>query len=436
MTIKMKPRMRPTNEEKMAMTVRLKAGATRGLLMMLIVLMATMTTSARNRVMTPQVCSLVATVNGQWQAPNVMRLNSEDRLEVGFDELSHDNHRYIYRIERCEADWTVAEGVFESEWLEGFNGLVMESGERSVNTVVPYTHYRLVLPNDECRLKMSGNYRIMIDDDDEGTTVATVELMVVEPLMTLSLSTSRNTDIDTHTRHQQLTMRADYGGLRVTRPEEQVIAVVTQNQRCDNRCWNPRPTLQSQKGLEWLHARNLIFEGGNEYRKFEALDPTHPTMGIDSVSWDGENYQVFPFVDMPRPYYTYDEDANGNFLLRNSDNWEVETTSEYVAVNYRLRAPRLMEGERIVIDGRWTTGDERLYEMVWDERQQLYTACVMQKQGYYSYQYLLEGADGRRRLLPSEGCFSETENTYQAYIYYKGTGERTWRLVAYGQTKD
>ena len=32
-----------------------------------------------------------------------------------------------------------------------------------------------------------------------------------------------------------------------------------------------------------------------------------------------------------------------------------------------------------------------------------------------------------------EGTFSETENRYQALVYYKGTGERTWRIVGYQQ---
>lgn len=390
--------------------------------------------TARNRVMTNEVKSLVAMVNHQWLRPVVMRLDSDDRLEVSFDELSHDAHRYIYRLVRCEADWSEAHDVFESDWLVGFNGLVIDDYERSVNTVVPYTHYHIALPNEQCSLKMSGNYRLYIDEEDTGEAVAMVELMVTEQLATPALSVSSNTDIDTHMRHQQLTMSLSYGTLPVTRPDEQIVTVVTQNQRTDNRRWNPHPTLQSQRGLEWLHSRELIFEGDNEYHKYEILDPSHPTMGIDFIDWDGEMYQVFPFEDTPRPYYNYDEDANGAFLIRNSDNWEVETTSEYVGVNYRLRSPRLPEGERVVIEGLWTTGDAGLYEMEWDESERLYTAWILQKQGYYSYQYLQRGADGSLGLLPSEGCFSETENTYQVYVYYKGTGERTWRLVGFSET--
>jgi hypothetical protein len=65
--------------------------------------------------------------------------------------------------------------------------------------------------------------------------------------------------------------------------------------------------------------------------------------------------------------------------------------------------------------------------MNYDAEAGKYTARLMQKQGYYSYQYVSE--DGGNP--PSEGSFFQTQNRYQAFIYYKGTGARTWRLVGY-----
>ena len=53
------------------------------------------------------------------------------------------------------------------------------------------------------------------------------------------------------------------------------------------------------------------------------------------------------------------------------------------------------------------------------------------KQGYYNFQYLLMNPDGTITTMPTEGDFYQTENSYQALIYYKGTGERTDRLVGY-----
>ena len=387
---------------------------------------------AENRTYGDNVKTIQAVVNLNWLSPCVMRLHFSDHLYVSFDELSHDYHRYVYRLHHCEPDWSESEELLESDWLEGFNNVVIDDFERSINTTVPYTHYRFTLPNDQCRPTMSGNYRIDIIDDDTQEIVASVEFMVTEQSMILSLNASSNTDRDTNVSHQQVTFGLRYGDHLVTNPDEQIQTVVMQNSREDNCVWNAEPSSVNHLGMEWRHRKELIFDAGNEYRKFEVLDPSHPTMGIDRIRWDGEYYQVFPFLSEPRPNYIYDEDADGSFIIRNSNDRENDTTCDYVWVNYRLKAPELKEGQ-IVIDGRWTTEEPETYVMSYDPEQRLYTAKILQKQGYYSYQYLWVTADGETRPLPSEGNFFQTENRYQAFVYYKGTGERTWRLTSYDQ---
>ena len=398
----------------------------------ILLLLLPMTLSAENRIYDPQVKSLQAVVNQDWLSPAVMRLYGNDHLHVSFDELSHDYHRYIYRLEHCEANWTSSEELFDTDWLEGFNDNVIEDFEYSINTTVAYTHYQLTIPNSKCRLKMSGNYRLHVIDEDQDKEVLMVEFMVTEQTMFLSTTVSSNTDIDTNLCHQQVSFGLKYGNLSVTDPQEQLQTVVMQNSREDNWRWNVHPSAVSQNGLEWKHRKELIFEGGNEYRKFEVLDPSHPTMGIDRISWDGDYYQAFPFVSEPRPNYLYDEDANGSFYIRNSDNRENNITSDYVWVNYRLKSPYMTEGN-VVINGRWTTEEPETYVMEYDSDCQLYTNSILQKQGYYSYQYLWVTDDGLTHPLPSEGNFYQTENQYQVLVYYKGIGERTWRLVAFSQ---
>ena len=385
-----------------------------------------------HKIYSPQVKSLQVVVNQNWQSLPVMKLNSADRLYVGFDELSHDYHRYICHIERCEADWTTATEMFESDWLNGFNDLIVDDYEHSINTTVPYTHYQFSLPNDQCHLKMSGNYRLHIQEDGTDEDVLTVEFMVTEQSMQLSMTATTNTDQDTNGRHQQVSMSIGYMNHSVVRPDEQIQTVVMQNGREDNCRRNVRPAFVNQNGQEWSHAMEYIFDAGNEYRKYEVLDPTHPTMGIDYIRWDGDHYQVFPYISEPRPNYLYDEDADGAFYIRNSDNRENDIISDYVWINYRLKSDPVSDGY-IVIDGQWTTENSETYRMTYDEDAGMYTASILQKQGYYSYQYLWEDNRGTRRPLPSEGNFYPTENRYQAFIYFKEVGGRTWRLTAFGQ---
>ena len=390
--------------------------------------------TAKNPIYSPQVKTLQVVVNQDWLSPPVMRMGTADVLNVGFDELSHTYHRFIYRLERCEADWSTAEDVFESDWLEGFNGNPIEDYENSLNTTVLYTHYRLQIPNDRCRLKMSGNYRLHVYDEEEGDEedVLCAEFRVAESLMNVGLSVTTNTDIDFNVSHQQVAMTLSYGSLSVTNESAQVWTVVMQNGREDTQKVNVRPNYIQPGKLVWEHNRNLIFDAGNEYHKFEVLDVSHTTMGLDRILWDGHHYQAYPFVNTPRRNYVYDEDANGAFYIRNSDNIENDRTCDYVYVNYQLMPSAQYECD-VIVDGDWTTEQDGDYVMSYDESDRSYNARILQKQGYYSYQYLLRRADGQTAVVPEEGSFFETENKYQAFVYYKGVADRTWRLVGYQQ---
>lgn len=390
----------------------------------------------RQTIYVPTIKTLQVVVNQDWLSPPVMKLNSTDVLNISFDEMSHDYHRFVYKIEHCEADWSVSEELFESDYIEGFNNNPIEDYQNSINTTVLYTHYKLQIPNEECRLKMSGNYRLTIyDEDNDGQIVLTAEFMVVEPIMSVGLAVTSNTDIDLNDSHQQLSMTLNYGPINITNREEQISTVVIQNNCHESSKINVKPNIVNHKGMRWEHNRELIFNAGNEYRKFEVLALSHPTMGIERISWDGHNYNAYPFVAEPRKNYLYDEDANGAFYIRNSDNIYNDYTCDYVYVHYKLKSPELSE-LTLAVDGNWATyGDHNIYRMEYDKTDATYNAAILQKQGYYSYRFVAVDANGNMTLAPTEGSFYQTENRYQAYIYYKGTGERTWRLVGYRQVE-
>ena len=173
----------------------------------LILWLTTSIALAGNRIYSERFKSLTSTVNGDWMNRPVMLLGSMDRLYIGFDELSHNYHRLTYHLDHCEANWRVSEEIFESDWLEGFNNNQIENYQNSINTTVPYTHYELKIPNDRCRLKMSGNYRLTVyDEDADNEKVLEVEFYVLEPLMNIGLQATTNTDIDHNDSHQQISM--------------------------------------------------------------------------------------------------------------------------------------------------------------------------------------------------------------------------------------
>ncbi len=389
----------------------------------------------RHEILSPTITSLQVVAGKDWLLPPITQLGGEP-INISFDDLTHEYHRYTYRIEHCEADWTTSEEIFTSDYCEGYyEDNPIDDLVESINTNTLYTHYSLQIPNERCRLKIGGNYRLtVVDNNNDDTPILTVCFMVVEPLMKVGLSMTTNTDYDINKRHQQIAMDLKYGNLTVTSPETQIKTVVMQNGRWDNAVVNAKPQYVMSDGLRWDHCRDFIFNGGNEYRKFEILDPGHPTLGIETISWDGENYNAMIWTDEPRQSYVYDEDANGAFYIRNSDNFENDYSSDYILTHFRLKSPHL-EG-KVYLNASWTYDRfEPKYEMQYDDLAQLYTTTLPLKQGYYSYQYLWLRNDGTTAPVPSEGNFYQTENQYQALVYYRPIGGRTDRLVGFGQIR-
>lgn len=392
----------------------------------------------RNEIFDDNIASLQVLPGTNWRSLPVIQLNGDEPVNIDFDDLTHEYHRFVYKVEHCESDWTPSTEIFSSDYIEGFNGnIAIDDIEESLNTNQLYTHYHFQIPNSDCRLKMSGNYKVTVyDENDEDNPMFTACFMVCESSMGVSLETMTNTDIDINHAHQQVNMEVNYSGQRVTDPASQIKTVVLQNYRWDNARINARPQYVMGDGLRWSHNRDYIFDGGNEYRKFETLDVNHTTMGIERINWDKTAFHAYIWPDEPRPSYVYDEGAKGSFLIRNSDNIEINNTCEYLAVHFKLKSQQITTGD-VYLNGVWTHDRfDPKYKMEYDENDQSYNAVVWLKQGYYSYQYLILHDDGSTSVVPSEGNFYQTRNSYQALIYYKEQGGRTDRLVGYAETEN
>ena len=381
------------------------------------------------------ISSLRVVVGDNWLSMPVMALNGSDAVNIDFDDLTHEYRRYVYSIRHCDADWAESDGLFASDYCEGFiDGNMIDDVQQSVNTTVPYTHYHFQIPNDKCRPTASGNYRVTVYDDNTKDTVLRACFMICEPIVGVGLGVTTNTDVDINQRYQQVEMKINYAGIPVNDYRSEIKTVVMQNGFWHTAVRDAQPQYVSNDGLRWEHCRQFIFEAGNEYRKFETLDPSHTTMGLESVGWDGERYHAYIWPDEPRPNYVHDEDANGAFYIRNSDNVENETASDYVVTHFTLLSPRLPNDVYVI--AKWTDeSTDRRFLMQYDEDRKCYAAAIDLKQGYYSYRYVLARADGRLVQLPSEGNFFQTENEYEALVYYRARGARTDRLVGYGTVR-
>jgi len=389
----------------------------------------------KNSILNDRIATLKVVAGEDWLSMPIVPLNGKN-INISFDDLTHEYNRYTYKIEHLDADWNPSADLFPSDYIDGFTeGNTIDPEDESVNTNTLYTHYKLTIPNERCSLKMSGNYRITVyDENNDNDPMFMAYFMVVDQQTDIMLKVSSNTDAGINTSFQQVEAEVNYGNIRVTDPQRQIKTVMLQNGLWEDARVNIKPQMRMGNGLRWMHNKDYIFDGGNEYRKFETLDVTHTTMGLEAVNWDGKEYHAWIWTDEPRPSYVYDESANGNYYIRNSDNDDNDIKTEYVWVHFRLKSPRLPDD--VYVNGDWTYGNfDEKYKMRYNEEEKIYELEVKLKQGYYSYQYLTLHSDGTLYHVPSEGNFYQTENMYQMLIYYRGNSDVADRLVGYQQVQ-
>lgn len=372
--------------------------------------------------------TLRAISNGDWERPQIIRLNSDETIEFSFDEMSHQYHRFTYHITHCDAQWKPSD-LIESEYMNGFNDQPIENWENSLNTTFDYTHYSLTLPNDDVTLKLSGNYRLSISED--GKEVAWFRFMIVEDRHNLSATVDGNTDIDSHKSHQQVNMSVSLNGLNVTHPESEIYTVVMQNRRFDNAVLNPKPTYNAGNRLTYGHCRDLIFPAGNEFRRFEIVNMYDYFKNVDRVTFHDPYYHADLIEDTRHHAYTFDYDHNGRYLIRYNQASNSDTEADYLFVHFSL-ASEPMTGGKLYVSGHFNGGSlTSKYEMEYNSREKAYQATVLLKMGAYDYQYLWVPDDETAgQTEPAEGDWYETKNEYLILLYYRQRGSRYDRLIS------
>ena len=374
------------------------------------------------------VRTLTLTIDDDPTLPPYLAFGGRQYIDIEWDEMSHDYKRYRYHIDHCDWDWNVTDDIFESDFLEGLNDQLIEDFEKSFNTTQIYTHYRLRVPSKEIRLRLSGNYRVLIyEEDEKDEPVLEARFCIYEREAGIIAQISSNTDIDFNDRHQQMTLSIGYGALSIFDPERDLKVIVMQNRRWDSRVEGLVPNIRRANGIEFTHNRNLIFPAGNEYHRFEILDVHRTATGVDRIDWFEPYYHATLFPAVVDHAYSYSEDQNGVYVVRSSDNYDDWTTAEYVVVHFFLETPRLQGGD-VYVSGWWSGQTFNPdCKMEYDDAHQYYHAAILLKQGYYSYEFVQKDGLMQRTM----GSFFETENEYEVLVYYRQQGSRYDRLVGY-----
>lgn len=386
----------------------------------------------RTQALSPEIHTIQVNKNGDWNFKPIIDLNKGDYIHISFDRISDDSFdRLRYRILHCDAYWKVSSSISEIDYLDGFNDNYIDDYDPSINTTVDYTHFSLSIPNKDASLKLSGNYVVEIyEDGDPDTVLLTACFSVVDNQLSIAPTISSNTDIDTNRHHHQLSFTLHHQGMNIRDPHTDLIIFVQQNGRLDNEKAKLKPTYINPGKLVYEHNRDLIFEAGNEYRRFETSSYRSSGMNVAHIEYRRPTYIMDIVEDKVRANrgYSYDQDQNGQFFIRTNEGEDNNTEADYFVTNFTLAVEEPI-AEEIYINGDFTDNTfSNKYKMVYDEESKAYHLSLLLKQGMYNYQYLTKNGN-RFSTSKIEGNYHETENEYIIYVYYRPSGQRYDSLI-------
>ncbi|GAC1438554.1 MAG: DUF5103 domain-containing protein [Sediminibacterium sp.] len=375
-------------------------------------------------------------LNNQMGTP-LIRLNSTDQLELHFDDLSGYAKNYYYTFELCNADWLPADvNVFD--YIKGFTQNRLSQYRMSSIASTRYVHYQANLPDRNCMPAKSGNYLLRVFlDADTAKLAFTRRFMVINEMVDIGARVMQPFDNQLLRTHQKIQFSVATRQLNILNPQQQVKAVVLQNNRWDDAVRNIQPMFIRGNVLEYNGEQDCLFPAGKEFRWADLQSFRFESDRVDRVDRSKQPYAIYIKPDMIRNdlRYVFFSDRNGWDEISTTESINPWWQTDYASVQFTLvpnnRQP--FAGRNVYLLGELTgnqVGDTSL--MHYDAAIGVYTKTLFLKQGYYSYMYATRDVnDLQARSDPSltEGNYWETENEYMVLVYYRALGGRHDELV-------
>lgn len=371
--------------------------------------------------------------DGDFMAAPSIRLGSDERISINFDEWGEDYSDLQYRLIHCNSDWQPSR-FLETEYLDGFNIADLDDYAYSSNTFVHFVNYQLYLPTENMNPLVSGNYKVEIfERENPDETIGEARFSVAEQTAEVKGGSSPQTDRGYKTEWQQLEIEVIPTDITISDPYNDLTIVITQNGVPDSERRIQSPSRISGKDIFYSHMPELIFKAGNEFRRFECVRTNYNDMNVDSVRYLGKNYHVWLTPDNERntSEYSYDETQQGRFLVREYNSTDSNLGADYVTAHFTLDEPDLI-GADVYVAGEFTgyRYDEST-RMRYDHNSRMYRLEMPLKQGSYNYRYVaIPHGGGEPTSDIIEGNKYETRNEYRVQVWYHPPGARAERLIS------
>ena len=374
----------------------------------------------------------------------VIFLNTNDQLELHFDDMDSDFKYYYYSFQLCNADWKPA-NVQTFDYIRGFQSNRIGTYRSSSIAGTRYTHYMATIPERNSAPTRGGNYLLKVFLNDDTSKLAfTKRFLVVNTKATVSGLVTQpfnNAFFQTHQRVQANVSTAS-NQLNTLSPQDLKV-VILQNNIWASASLIDRPSIFRGNYYEYSDEENTTFPAGKEWRWIDLrslrLRSDRMQRIVDNDSTSRIDIYVTPDSDRRQQVYIYYNDLNGIYTVENRDNSNPLWQSDYAWTHFTFVPPgnRPFEGKSIYIFGELTNYEQNENsKMVFNEEKGVYEKALYLKQGYYNYSYVT--MTDKKNVVASventEGNYWGTENSYMILVYFRPFGGRSDELIGYART--
>ena len=362
----------------------------------------------------------------------IINLNSEEKLELRFDDLTTNISNFFVTIEHFDSNWKKS-NLLKSEYVEGFMKDEIINYDYSFNTLQEYIHYNYIFPSENLKPTISGNYKLKVFDN-YGDTIFSRKFMVLEKKVNLNVNIKKATLSQDRKIKHEIDFTINHKNFDIVDPFSQVKVIIKQNNKDDNAITDLKPMYIRNSTLIYDFNEENTFLGNNEFRHFDIKSMRYYSERIKNIYSDSSKFKVTLYSDTKKTFnnYSIEPDLNGKFYIKSQEARNSSTEAEYVDVLFSLRSEYISNGDLYIIGeiNDWKKNEN--FKLDYNFQKKQYEKEVILKQGYYNYHYAINDTSLDYLDVASiEGTHYQTRNEYQIYVYFKDLNDRYEKLIGF-----
>ena len=390
----------------------------------------TTTGKNNNKIFVPYIKTVQMYLSETPMSYPVLNINGKSVLTLHFDDIDTLTHDYQYVIEQYNATWEI-QNSDTFTFLEGFTYNQIRDYEYSGTTSIAYKHYTLNIPNNDIKLKQTGNYLIKVFENTPENPVFTWRFSLYENKANIYAKVSyTHMGNMFHNRHK-INMTIDLQQNQVLDIYNDISVFVLPN----NLWYLAKKDIHPQFVRENEITYEFDLNPHNEFRtvnfkelsqNYSDIEEIETIKGIEHIKLPGDNFRVY--TD-----YQKSTDMNGrNYIEKfNSNNANYDAAYFYAYFTLKTDQP-LLDGN-VYIFGALTQYSFNPWNiMVYNIDKNVYENKMLIKQGFHDYYYVHVNSQTLEIDFDRiEGNAAQTSNDYLIYVYIKDPKTGLDNLVGY-----